>query len=113
MLLEGLGIMVVRVVCLCRGEFARHVSSGTNACLVCILVGDSSGKAGGKAAAAVCVYVVAAVASQGASYLTSAAVTAAHARELAAAGGIITAQDLTGAQPLERQLLTVQVSKHM
>lgn len=59
------------------------------------------------------VCVVRAVASQGASYLTSPAVTAAHAQELAAAGGIITAQELARAQPLERELLTVQVGKHM
>jgi hypothetical protein len=42
--------------------------------------------------------------------LTSPSVTAAHATELAAAGGIITAQDLAGAAPQERELLRVQVS---
>lgn len=52
------------------------------------------------------------VAAQGAAYLTSPSVTAAHASELAAAGGIITAQDLAGAAPQERELLKVQVSRH-
>lgn len=50
------------------------------------------------------------VASQGAAYLTSPAVTAAHAAELSSAGGIITAQDLAGAAPQERELLRMQVN---
>jgi hypothetical protein len=50
-----------------------------------------------------------AVASQGASYLQSPDVTAAHASELQAAGGIITAQDLAEAVPQERELLKMQV----
>lgn len=59
----------------------------------------------------VCVSV-SSVASEGPSYLTSPAVTAAHAKELSAAGGKITAQDLAEAKPLERELLRVQVWLH-
>lgn len=50
-----------------------------------------------------------AVAIEGASYLQSPAVTAAHASELKAAGGIITAKDLAEAVPQERELLKMQV----
>lgn len=50
-----------------------------------------------------------AVAAEGASYLQSPDVTAVHAAELKAAGGIITAQDLADAVPQKRELLTMQV----
>lgn len=53
-----------------------------------------------------------AVAVKGAAYLSSAAVVAAHAAELSAAGGIITQQDLASAAPLERHLIKVEVCVH-
>jgi hypothetical protein len=58
----------------------------------------------------VCFTLLLTVASKGAAYLASPAVTAAHASELSAAGGIVTAQDLAVAAPQERELLKMQVN---